>query len=527
MKKQMEQWWSDNKKILCQCIIWAFVFGLAAHAFQFFNFQYAHDSLDGLFVMGRENYHKAELGRIFSPVYRFVFGGNFSAPWLIGFLALLWVGIAAFFVVKTLGINSKISAVFICGVMVTSRTVTALAATFIHDLDADMFALMLACIAVYLWKEKIFGWWLVGAVALCGSLGLYQSYITVAIVLIALVLMLQLAESEKFASVAKNAAGGAVMGILGGAMYAVVLKITPVVTSVEFAERGNSVTSIKLLKMSDLPALVAEAYTGWLEYFINVPTNWAKPQIVAAVNIALILAVPVMAVMVVIKKKTSVLNMSAVAAVVALLPLAMNLIRVLSVEEYHDLMTYAFVFLYVAAVALAEKLEIKPVGAVVGLCVALVVFCSVQTANEVYLKRNLSYQATYARMSFVLHDMEQMGYDVENEEVYILNEVPMADYEDFGAVNQLWAMEFDNVITSDKKSIENYFEYVFDYPIRFASEERANKALLSEECIRMPSYPDEGYMEYIDGVLMVKLQPNQYHIKELEKLEAAEAAKAE
>ncbi|MBR5305840.1 MAG: hypothetical protein IKU47_02850 [Oscillospiraceae bacterium] len=273
---------------------------------------------------------------------------------------------------KTLGINSKISAVFICGVMVTSRTVTALAATFIHDLDADMFALMLACIAVYLWKEKIFGWWLVGAV-------------------------------------------------------------------------------------------------------------------------------------------------------VALLPLAMNLIRVLSVEEYHDLMTYAFVFLYVAAVALAEKLEVKPVGAGVGLCVALVVFCSVQTANEVYLKRNLSYQATYARMSFVLHDMEQMGYDVENEEVYILNEVPMAEYEDFGGINQLWAMEFDNVITSDKKSIENYFEYVFDYPIRFASEERANKALLSEEYIRMPSYPDEGYMEYIDGVLMVKLQPNHYHIKELEKLEAAEA----
>ena len=83
------------------------------------------------------------------------------------------------------------------------------------------------------------------------------------------------------------------------------------------------------------------------------------------------------------------------------------------------------------------------------------------------------------------------------------------------------------MITSDKKSIENYFEYVFDYPIRFASEERANKALLSEECIRMPSYPDEGYMEYIDGVLMVKLQPNHYHIKELEKLEKADAEKAE
>ena len=43
----------------------------------------------------------------------------------------------------------------------------------------------------------------------------------------------------------------------------------------------------------------------------------------------------------------------------------------------------------------------------------------------------------------------------------------------------------------------------------------------------MPSYPDEGYMEYIDGVLMVKLQPNHYHIKELEKLEKADAEKAE
>lgn len=511
MKDSLYKWWDENKKTFLFCIVTVFVIGLAAHAFQFLNFQFSHDSLDGLYVRGRENMHKVELGRMFSPVYRYIFGGNFSAPWLIGFLGLLWVGIAAFFVVKILDIKSRPTAALVCGVMAVNITVTSLAGTFMHDFDVNMFALMLACLAVFGWKYRVLKWvWFVaGAVALCLSLGLYQSYISVAIVLIMVVLIKKLVENKPLKELSADVIGGGAMGLAGGVLYYIAVKVAPIITGKKMADRWNSVTGVKELELAQIPDLVVDAYKRWFKYFVEFSSNWTSPKLIAAFNLTVMAVLVCLVAVVVIKKKIPLLYKLAVMVIVALLPLGMNIFRVLAPGGYHGLMTYAFVLLYIAVLALAEQLEIKPAKAIACICTAAVVFSMVQASNEYYLKKNLNYQATYARMAFVLHDMQLAGFDTTGEgngTVFISGAAALDDYSEFDRLDTMRAAAEDNSITSDNKSIEYYFKYVLGCPVYFCSGENIVAIRESEEFINMPVYPHEGYIKYINDIMVVKLE---------------------
>jgi len=397
--------------------------------------------------------------------------------------------------------------------MAVNITYIGLAATFIHDLDADMFALMMACVAVYLWKERFAKWlWLpLGAVAICISLGIYQSYISVSVVMVALILLNDVIDGAELKGIIGKAAGAVVMSGIGGVMYYIAVKITPRITGVPMAQRWNSVTEIGNLEIADIPQLVIEAYQGWFEYFISYKSNWTDQRIIAVFNLLVMVSLIVMAAVILVRKKLPVLCRIAVVAIIALLPLCMNIIRVLSPGGHHDLMTYSFVFLYIAAFAMAEKLEVKPVRIICCLCTAAVLFASVQAANELYLKRNLAYQATFSRMNNVVHDMLQAGYAEydddgrEYDRVYIDGNTKLHYYREFGYLDDIKEGNIDNAVTSDMKSIEHYFKYVLGLYVEFCSEEEIAAIEKTEEYQNMPKYPHDGYIQYINDVMVVKL----------------------
>ncbi len=180
-----------NRKQIILCLAAAFIWGLAAHAYVFFHSSISHDSLFEFVADTDRNVWRIKLGRVFVPAYRILFRGAITAPWLIGFLSLLYIGITVFLVTKIFDIRSKTLIALISGVFATNITIISTAATYIHDLDADMMALLLAAFAVYLWKSFDKGF-LYGIIPICLSLGFYQSYVSVAITLILLYLIMQL-----------------------------------------------------------------------------------------------------------------------------------------------------------------------------------------------------------------------------------------------------------------------------------------------------------------------------------------------
>ena len=134
-----------------------FLFGLLAHGYAFTNFTVSHDSLNEMFLSGDIRYAagsvadwKISLGRFLYPAYRTVFSGGAGTPWLSGILSLVWVSLAVYLVSRLFSVDNALLLAVIGALFVTNVSYSALAATYIYDLDGDMLAMLLAVCAAYL-----------------------------------------------------------------------------------------------------------------------------------------------------------------------------------------------------------------------------------------------------------------------------------------------------------------------------------------------------------------------------------------
>ena len=173
----------QNIHILYLALASAFGWGFAAHGYMFTDNSVSHDSLREFHAEIVGNNIKMGSGRIFTPIYRELLGTDITMPWLMGILALLWIGLAVYLTARIFRMESKVLVCLTAGIFATNIAVSATTATYIHDLDSYMFSMLCAVAAVYLWKELKYGW-LLGAVFAAGSIGIYQGYLFVVITLV-------------------------------------------------------------------------------------------------------------------------------------------------------------------------------------------------------------------------------------------------------------------------------------------------------------------------------------------------------
>ena len=178
-----------DQNLLKHSFLSVFTLGFIAHGYCLSNILISHDSLSEFY--SSNTWPKAYLGRIFYGPYIALTRGRIALPWLNGILALCWITLAVYLVLRIYNIKKLSYIILISGIFVTNPTVYALMATYIHDLDVDMFSMMLSVIAIYLWSRAIkknnkkkFLLLLVGGGVLSVALGIYQSYISLAITLI-------------------------------------------------------------------------------------------------------------------------------------------------------------------------------------------------------------------------------------------------------------------------------------------------------------------------------------------------------
>lgn len=185
-----------------------FLFGLLAHGYAFTNFTVSHDSLNEMFLSGDIRYAagsvadwKISLGRFLYPAYRAVFSGGAGTPWLSGVLSLVWVSLAVYLVSRLFSVDNALLLAVIGALFVTNVSYSALAATYIYDLDGDMLAMLLAVCAAYLLLRGTLRRRALAVIPIVGSLALYQAMISVTVSLVMIACILRLLESESVKAV--------------------------------------------------------------------------------------------------------------------------------------------------------------------------------------------------------------------------------------------------------------------------------------------------------------------------------------
>lgn len=356
------------------------------------------------------------------------FSSYFTIPWLIGLLSLLFLAGTAtllvdFFQVKTAGIGIGMGAVLVA--------FPSLCANFgyVFTLDGYMMALFLAVLASLLVEKGKYGF-LIGGVCLSFSLGTYQAYLPVTMLLcffgVCKAFYKTGFKEKKNFTVPMKYVG---MGVLGMALYYIILQILLKLQGKQLSNY-QGINEMASVEKASLSETIGTMYRNFFAFTIkgNVFTN----NIFSKVGMVLLMLLGLWGICCRVRKnklwKNPWLYVLAFLFVI-LIPLMSNVMLLISPGvNYHILMRYHYVLLPMAAMALAENSmqetkeskgksdkgnsqEKGTRNALYswGLCISciMVIFSYVVTDQIAYSNLQKKYEKTYAYCSRLLDRIEQ------------------------------------------------------------------------------------------------------------------------
>lgn len=505
----------QNKTNLIFAMMAVFVWGLAAHSYGFLHANFSGDSLSEFCGEMGSNSWKIQLGRYVVPAYKLVFRTDMTLPWLVGLLSLLWIGLAVCMTVRIFQIESKPLIFLTAGVFTANITVAATVATYLHDYDCNMFALMCAVAAVYLWREYRWGI-LAGALLAALSMGIYQSYISVAVTFVMFVCILDLLNEVAFRNVLCRGLKAIAMILLGGILYYggvhLVLNITGI--SMHTGDT-NSLDALSALTPSSVLSLTYGAYRDCLYRLLYVKSTYPS-WMIRCFTLVQILLVGGILVIGLLNRKVRLPEKILCVVLIALLPLGMHLIYVLTSGMVHDLMVYAIWMFYLLVFLLtdwlAKRKQNRWVKLPKWLCmgmIAVMLYGNVQTANALYLKKDMEQDAYLALMNRIVYRMEMLEeYEVGVTPVVfvgthqLLNDV-IPGYEEYQDITGMESSVVANPLEDYR--LRTYFQTVMNYPVNVPGSDVFQQIREDPRVEAMPAYPDNGSIAMIDDTLVVKL----------------------
>jgi len=486
-----------------------FGFGLLAHAYSYFALYHSHDSL---YCLNRTDVAvHISYGRFMQPVY-FTLRGNLSVPWLMGALALLWIALSVFLLARLFRVKQSVSIALMAGLMSTGTMLTATNATYFSFTDIFMLGFLLAAVAVWMterWKWGFFP----GAVCMMLSLGLYQCFIGAACGLLVMLFVQKAVRRESFRNLVLFALKGAAMLLLGGLLYKVTLEIVLKATDVSLANTYNGLKGLGDYEGFSRMKLILDAYRYvWNSFFR--PATW-HPTAGALASAVLLLAG--MGFLAGCMKRNGTAWWQALLVVVALavLPFAVNITFFVSKGMIHELMIYPFLLLPVFAVIAADWWMdensgrlVKPARWVVLASVLVTVGLSAIYSNGAYMKKQLEFESTEANVNRIIMTME-------NTDGYQVGKTPVAFAGNFDALQTYRSrpgFETYNAVgmylhfsITFWETENDFMTQVMGYPVNWVDRDTDAMLEQSETVRAMPSFPDKGYCQLVDGVLVVKL----------------------
>lgn len=517
-----------EKKLCLYSLIATFIWGFLAHGYGIVDSNFSHDSLAEFNSIIFGNQLKIITGRFLSPFYRNFSRTDLTLPWLIGILGLLWCGLAVYLAVRIFQIENKVTIFLVAGIFTTNLTVSSTLATFIHDFDSDMMSLLFSVAAVYCWRKHPWGW-LAGAFALMLSLGFYQSYIATTITLVIMVCILDILEEVSFRDVFIQGLKAVGMLLLGGALYYFAMRAVADYAGVTISSGAqNSMdNALKVINLSfpEILNLVRITYLYWYEKLVHVISPY--PAISAAATKLMLLMICSCAFLGILKRNVKLPAKLLCLVLLILLPFAMNIMHFLTSEQAHELMRFALWMTYLMALLVSrwlvnylkevkipriskilQKVAIVPLILCM-LLVTIVVHSGVQTANAMYLKKDLEHDAYMATVNRIIYRMEDFDGYVPGETPVVIVGLPqqmneiVPGFETYRDPNGMWMS--DVLCFSEPSRWIFYFNYLMMNPTRFADGGVWYSMLENPQVAQMPVYPADGSLALIDGVLVVKL----------------------
>lgn len=452
-------------------------------------------------------------------------GGSTSMPAVHGFLAILILSIAACFILKIMTVKSMTVSVLVPSLIVTFPSL-ACTMTFMFMAHTSAIAILMICLAVFLLREYKYGC-IPACVLLTCSMGIYQSYMSFAITLMLMGMIMDLFRDKPFGKVVKQ--GLICVGVLLVSVV-VYMKLCyvfyPTMDTVDY----GGISEMGQINIPEVPIMIARCYKRFLEYFLFKPFSFVTTTMYK-MNIAICVLAVFLFLYIVCMKKIWRNKWSCLLIVIlcAFLPLAVAFVYFMAPSApFSMLMLYAYVLIYVMVVGLLEVCfeywEKNPIHktwkyylAQAITSVTVVVVCischsSYLLTNKAYLRMEISYERVTSFFNRILTRVEETEGFCNGDPVAILGEFYYAtnpasvEMDAFYSedLREMSGVALENgLITSGVR--DNFIKTYIGFDVGNTTFEEKEEIMQTKEFVDMPNYPKSGSIKKINGVWTVKL----------------------
>ena len=498
--------------LLKRVFIYTFICGILAHGSVMTKALFWHDGLNCAYrvkiksamVLGR--WLRAFLAHI---VARLFGGTNPSLPLLYGAISVFFIAVSAYIIIRLFDIENKAMQLIMCGLMVSFPAVTS---TFGYMFTAPYYflGLFLSTLAVFVARQWFgAGGFLVGALCLCCSLGIYQAYIAVSASLFVMLLIFDIA-NDRYPSVPRLLGHAFYyLGVLivGFAVYYGVWKVCLRVMGMS-ATDYQGVSSMGRMDISAYLSGIRRAYKRFFLMGLNARDNLYPMGLRTAQMIAIGLGIVSSVGLIVSQLRKNVLFGIALALLIALLPLCFNMVYMIGANSVHTVMLYGQCMLYVyliCAVMHAVQGERTRLGVgcyrLTALALALLVGMNVFFDNGCYMRAELTLQQTINNMNVLVARIKMLdGYSDDMPVCIALQEMHDATTTKNAKLRDFVVMPY-----GDEQFRSNVREILTKWcgfsPKYITYKKFGHKKIVE----KMPYYPDAGSVQIVDGTVVVRM----------------------
>lgn len=505
---------------LWKVLLFTLVFGFIVHGYNYFNADYLHDSLSA-YNQKSDIMWKVTLGRFMQAISIYL-RGYANLPLINGILGLVFIGLSSYIIAISVGIRSKISICFISAFFITSLAYCYTNLIYFHESDSFMLALLFASLSVYTFTRFKYGY-LFAAIFVAISCGFYQAYISVVMMLLAILLIRDIINGVESRAILINSLKSIATVAFGLILYFIIFKTLYFVCDLQPSNIVTYNDAGQALEFDYSFYIIYRLYWVFVQG-VFVTYNGFRDMACFIFNFAIIGYAGVMILLRLKSNRVSILNIMLFVLILLFSPLIGNFTAFLSKGFLHSLQGGAFPAIYVLPLLLLEDSSTMRKW-LIYLCMFGVVFNGIIFINEKYMRRSQKALATYNIMSNVYNDIVTTEHYIYNNDAGV---VFLGDINNLAPLHNNYKMRYGKILNklywesnpSNEQSFNilgrpnNYFKFYFNTEVNVVGNSMRHPIpdQLLDFADSMPEYPNKGYVQTKNDTIYVKfpLQPKSY-----------------
>lgn len=501
---------SEEEKKHMKCILTVtFLTGILSYFLLMVDGYVCPDGLiEGQYYYFSEDWALAN-GRWATRYLNLLIGHNVVMPSIVVLLYCLFLSISTFLITKIFHINKTIHLVLISAFMIASPVVIG-QLTYTYMALCYVVAFLGSVSYCFLVRKKGKICWLSGILLLAISLGLYQSYLGAAALLILLITIYDLLQGKSIKEAGIQLFQYGITGALACVLDVIEFK-AEIRLRHTFESDRSAAFDVKLI-FTSLKESIRNAYVRFFDYFKDPMLD--RNHFYTALGICAFLLLFFLLIR--LCRKQEYAKAGIVLLCIISIPAAANVIGIFI--PYNDivfLMRYHYVLVVPFLFALLEMTDFKNLRTITEwilcLCVFALVSSYVLSANATFECFRISYRIIEKQTDRIIDDIYELPEYMPNETTIIFAGFPsdstarekigIYDYAIALPSNIAYWEDWNGILSCRIQYLRNYY----GIEAGDLTKEEYKTVIDSKEFDNMPLWPQKGSVDMINGAVVVKL----------------------